>query len=168
MALKNVKNQVDTLFRKINASLAVAAKNPAQMTALAEFAIQLIVKRTRLGFGVTESLGTRSPLKRLSTRYVKQRKMFSALDTTTRPQKSNLTLTGQLLRSMQITARKSGAIYIGPSGQRDDGKSNRKIAEYQMAQGRTFNRLSLNEYNQIVRYYRKSFGDLLRKRSLLR
>ena len=159
--------QINNVFKKLGGVLA-QAKNRQQMKSIAEFSINLIVKRTRLGYGVRENLGQRSPLRRLSAPYIKARRGFGGLAESTTPGKSNLTRTGQLLSSMQIISTRPGLTVIGPRGLRRDGKRNEKIAEYQADQGRMFNKLSLNEYNQILRYYRKTFGDLLRKRRLLR
>jgi hypothetical protein len=145
--------------------------NKRQMTALGNFSIDLIVKRTRLGYGVNRDLGERSRLRGLKPSYIKYRQSQQRrgyLDSTTTANRSNLTLTGQMLRSMRVIRPEDGKISISPYGVRKDGKRNEKIAEYQAASGRVFNKLSLNEYNQLLRYYRKTFGDLLKKSSLLR
>lgn len=165
--MKKSDLQIDRVFKKLGGALALA-KTREQMKDLAEFSIGLIVKRTRLGYGVNKNLGQRSPLRRLSANYVLSRRRFSGLAESTTAGKSNLTRTGQLLSSMQIVSSRPGYVVIGPRGIRSDGKRNEKIAEYQKAQGRIFNNLSLNEYKQLIRHYRKTFGDLLRRRRLLR
>lgn len=166
MASKAV-NQLNKFFKKIDSVILDAKKKPL-MEALAKEAITLVVKRTRLGYGVSRNLGTRSSLKRLSETYVKYRRSFRDLSATTRAGKSNLTLTGDMLNSMKITRLKDGSVSIGPTGTNRRGELNSQIAVYNAQRGRTFNRLSLNEFNQLRRFYRKSFGDLLKKRKLLR
>lgn len=135
---------------------------------LADELIKIIVKRTRLGYGVDNTLGTRSKLKALSPRYIKARKDYLDIDSTTRPSKSNLTLTGQMLRSMAIIKQDSSSVTIGPTGKRTDGNTNQEIAEFNRKRGRIFNNISINEFNQIRRIYRKTFGDLLKKNKLIR
>lgn len=47
-----------------------------------------------------------------------------------KPSKSNLTLTGQLLNSIEYTVKASeNKIVIEPTGVRDDGKTNKEVAE---------------------------------------
>lgn len=56
-----------------------------------------------------------------------------------RPNKSNLTLTGQLLRSLVVTKNKKNLeISVKPSGVRADGISNEDVARDLERQGRTF------------------------------
>lgn len=56
-----------------------------------------------------------------------------------KPNRSNLTLTGQLLKSLEISVNQSsGEVSIRPSGQRDDGFMNEDVARDLKAQGRTF------------------------------
>lgn len=157
------KTSLDKIFKRIKSALSEAVKRP-EMEPTARFAIEVIVKRTRLGSGVRHQFGEKGPLKKLSLRYVKQRTMFSDLDALTTPKRSNLTLTGQMLKSMDIIRSENGKITIGPTGSRYDSKSsNAQIAAFQERQGRTFNRVSYLEYKQILRFYRRTFGDLLGK-----
>jgi hypothetical protein len=137
---------------------------------IAEEAIKIIVRRTRLGYGVSKHFGTKAKLKALSSKYVDIRSRFKNLDrSTTRPKKSNLTLTGQMLNSMAITKSKDGQIIIGPTGNRNDtDATNEDIARWNSERGRKFNRISQLEFNQLLRFYRKTFGDLLKKRDLIR
>lgn len=167
MAKNNPINDLKKFLKKIEKTLDEAKKKPV-MQSLAEEAVRLIVKRTRLGYGVTRNLGTRSNLKRLKASYIKQRKSFKSLSTSTRPGKSNLTLTGDMLSSVKVISIKDGKVSIGPTGNNRYGESNQNIAEWNADRGRTFNRLSLNEFNQLRRFYRKNFGDLLKKQKLLK
>jgi hypothetical protein len=143
-------------------------------------AVNLVRKRTRLGYGVPKNLGQRKKLEPLSPRYVERRSMFSNLAAYTTPKKSNLTLTGQMLESLEATVVGSTVI-IRPTGTRIDGKRNEDVARWNqegaIGQGkdgslwvrpeRIFMNISKNEYNQLLRFYRKTFGDLLRKRKVI-
>lgn len=160
---------IDKIFSRIAAALGEAVK-PRELDPVARFAIDVIVKRTRLGYGVPRQFAGKEKLKRLtSAAYKKYRSRYRGLDALTSPNMSNLTLTGQMLRSMDIITSKPGSVIIGPTGKRDTGKANNaQVAAYQEKQGRTFNRVSALEYRQILRFYRRTFGDLLGKKKLLR
>lgn len=139
-----------------------------EMQAVGGFALGLIIKRTRIGYGVSEFLADKERLKRLSPKYIKARQSFQGLDSTTTPAKSNLTRTGQMLRSTKVTRVTRSTATIEPTGTRDDGLTNKEVAAFQEEQGRTYLNVSRLEQAQILRFYRKSFRDLLRKRKLLR
>lgn len=166
----SVKLDLSKFTKKIEDTLKRAASKK-EMRSLANFSIELIQKRTRLGYGVSQDLGARTRLRGLKPSYIAQRRRLGRrgyLDNSTRPGLSNLTLTGQMIRSLKVISTKDGQTTISPYGVRRDGKRNEKIAAYQADAGRIFNKLSLNEYNQLLRFYRKTFGDLLKKSSLLR
>lgn len=163
MAKTGVK-QLQSIIKRLEASVKEAIRREA-LGPVGEFAKDILVKRTRLGYGVEQSLGQKKKLAPLSPRYVKSRKMFAGLSSLTTAKRSNLTRTGQMLNSIRSTV-KGKIIEIGPSGTRDDGKRNSDIARYNEQGGRNrpkrvFLNLSRLEFNQIVRFYRKTFGDLL-------
>ncbi|HXF29112.1 MAG TPA: hypothetical protein VN457_04620 [Chlamydiales bacterium] len=162
-AIKSLRNIFSRLEKSVNEALA-----RSQMEDLGHFAVDLVVKRTRLGYGVDKQFGTKSPLQGLTLNYIKRRKKIG-LDKTTSARKSNLTNTGQLLRSVDIIDAKKGSLRFGPTGRRaDSSATNLEIADFQERKGRIFNRISQLEFNQILREYRITFGDLLRKNRLLR
>jgi len=164
----NSRKSIKDVFKRLKDSIDDAVK-PASLKPIAEFTIKLIVKRTRLGYGVAKQFGSKARLKELSLSYKEFRKDFKDLSPYTSARKSNLTLTGQMLTSMRILFMKNKKITIGPDGQRNDSsKSNAEIADFQAKKGRVFNRVSALELNQIVREYRRSFGDLLKKKRLLK
>lgn len=146
------------------------AISPKEAKALGEQAIELVRVRTRLGYGVKSPNGNRSRLKALTPKYIKFRRRFKRLSEFTRPSRSNLTLTGQMLDSLKLKTRKQkdrNITIITPSGsRRGGGPSNLDVATYQAEQGRIFNNMSKNETNQLLRFYRKRFGDLLRNSRL--
>lgn len=165
--MSKVNQDLKKFFDKLTKQTKDAQSRPVYKQ-LAEELIKIIVKRTRLGYGVDRSLGERSKLKALSPRYIKARKDYLDIDSSTRPSKSNLTLTGQMLRSIDIIKQDARSVTIGPTGRRDDGYTNQEIAEFNRKTGRIFNNVSVNEFNQIRRIYRKTFGDLLKKNRLLK
>lgn len=136
------------------------------MQKVGDFTALLVVKRTRLGYGVNDNFGDKKKLAALSINYVKSRKK-NGVDSTTSPKKSNLTKTGQMLKSVQAKYKAKGVIVIAPTGTRSDGESNVDIAKYNAERkpSRVFNRVSRLEFQQILRFYRKTFGDLIKKSS---
>lgn len=157
--------QIKKVFQNIEKAINDAVK-AKELRPLAEYAIDLIVKRTRLGYGVNRQFGSKVKLKKLSERYIEQRER-SRLSGLTRPGTSNLTFTGQLLDSLRIISQSGSSIKIGPQGRRKDGLGNDEVAAYQEEQGRIFNRVSKLEYQQLLRFYRRTFGDLLKRKKLL-
>ena len=169
MANKLPVIQFKAIVAKLNKVLADSVK-PQAIKATAQFARDIVVKRTRLGYGVTTKGGSKELFKKLSPNYVKQRKMFAGLHALTRPNKSNLTRTGQMLDSITATTEK-GAIIIKPTGTRRDGQKNYDIAKYnedgdpkRNRPRRIFKNISQPEFNQVKRFYRKMFGDLVKSR----
>jgi hypothetical protein len=172
MAITNQqRTALNGVIKRINAALVESIK-PRELEPVGRFAIDIIVKRTRLGYGVSRNYGFKESLRKLSSKYIKRRQRISLGELTT-PKKSNLTLTGQMLRSMDIISAVPGKVVIGPTGNRQPiGNekripTNAEVASYQEQQGRVFNRVSTYEFQQIVRFYRRTFGDLLGKKKLL-
>lgn len=153
-------------FHKRMAGAISDAAQPAVLKALGEKAVELIVRRTRLGFGVERYGQSRFRLAPLSQGYIYQRERDSDLSSLTTAKRSNLTRTGQMLDSMAVIEVRQGSVVVGPTGGRDDGVTNMQVAQWVTAQGRPFNFLSRLEQEQIVRFYRNRFGDLLRNRRL--
>lgn len=167
MANKNPAIQFKAIVAKLNKVLVDSVK-ASSLKATATFARDIVVKRTRLGYGVPVAGGSKELFKKLSPNYVKQRKMFAGLNALTRPNKSNLTRTGQMLDSIAAHTEK-GAITIRPTGTRRDGQKNYDIAKYNEDGGkgrprRIFMNISQLEFNQVKRFYRKMFGDLVKSR----
>ena len=160
-------NDLKKFFGKLNKTLAQAV-TPKQMKYLGGEAAKLVVKRTRLGYGVKENKGERFKLSSIkwSPMYQAIRKAAGkkgTLDETTSPKKSNLTFTGQMLRSFGVVKANKSNVTLDVSGTRRDGQTNKEVAAANAKRGRVFNRLSVNEYNQLVRIYRRSFTDLLKR-----
>lgn len=119
-----------------------------------------IVKRTTLGIGVDPETGRGSRLKKLTPKYANRRKKLN-LAATTSPAKSNLTATGQLLRSLTVVKIKiKGTVQflftVGDRrGRNADGKTskigNKLLLQYVKAQGRDFLGFTKAQRNEITR-----------------
>jgi len=86
----------------------------------------------------------------------------------TTPNKSNLTFSGQMLESMKILKIKKNSVLISPKGRRRKSQlTNEEVAE-RVSGKRPFNNLSDLEIKKLIRFYRLNFGDLLKKKKLLK
>lgn len=120
--------------------------------------IEQIQRRTRLGKGVTEG-GALEKLSELSDSYKDKRKK-SKLDGTTKPNKSNLTFTGQLLKSLR-GKRQGVSFFFTLNNQRDDDVTNSEIANWQADKGRRFFDLSTSERKGLARKIAQVLKDLI-------
>jgi hypothetical protein len=159
---KDVELQIRQIFSRAQRAV-VDAVSAKATKAVGEKAVEIVRRRTRLGYGATENFGQRSRLKPLSSKYVAFRSTFSELYSQTTPKRSNLTLTGQMLDSLRVISSVRGAVVIGPKGARDDEKTNEEIAGYVSEQGRPFLFVTTLEFNQLFRFYRQTFTDLLKR-----
>lgn len=159
--------EVTTNFREVFRRLKDRVKSAAtteQMELLAEEAARMVRVRTRLGQGVNKS-GAKGKLKALSPKYVDFRERFSDLSEFTTPPRSNLTLTGQMLESIEILDVKKGKVEIGPNrNTRRDGKStNQKVAEG-VSKARPFMNFHKLEIKKLARFYEKNIlGKIFRR-----
>lgn len=167
--MSKATKQLDNIFKRLS-KITKESIASNQMRSIGEFIADIIRKRTRLGYGVDKDYGSKTKLKGFTQGYREFRQRAAErgmLSSATAPGKSNLTLTGQLLDNYGLIKISSGIVSIGPKGTRKDGLRNADLALYQEEQGRTFNRLSELEFRQVVRFYRRNFGDLLAKKGLI-
>lgn len=124
-----------------------------QMLSYGKFAIDLIVRRTRKGLGVRRTGDPERPLRGLSQSYVRFRRQNRfRLDATTNPRKSNLTFTGQMLRSMRVKNVSDRLVRWGPDRRaRRGGLTNEEVAE-RVSRLRPFNNLSAKEIDRLAKF----------------
>ena len=129
--------------------------SPTAMKKIGNEAVMMVRTRTRVGFGVSGS--RKQKLKKLSASYVKTRKKLKKagqLDSTTGVRKSNLTNTGQMLRSLKIKKANSKSVKIGASGRRQGSRlGNEKLSRFVTIQGRPFLDLTESEEKKLARFY---------------
>lgn len=143
--IKSVFNAIESIFKEAS---------EVKLQEIGEFARNRVVAETRKGKDLTKE----SDQPGLSPGYIEYRKglvkrwggKFKKGQRVTehtpipdptffRPAKSNVTLTGQLLESIQYKIRKSEkTVIIEPTGTRDDGLTNKEVAEDLAKRGRTF------------------------------
>jgi len=166
--MTNAQNDLKDFAGKIESVIRDAAAQNA-LRPVAEKAIDIIRKRTRLGYGVPNSVnGTadRFKLQALSPGYIKLRQK-SHLSDQTSAKRSNLTFTGQLLDSLAVIRIIAGSVIVGPTGTRKgESLTNAQLAGYLAEKGRPFLSLSKPEAEQLRRFYRNTFGDLLKNKRL--
>lgn len=139
---KQIKEIQDRLFQ-----------NPQVWEKVGQFTVDLIKKRTRLGYGVSAPGEVKQALKPLSPGYVKHRKKHPPKGPST-PSKSNLTYTGKMLEDIgyRILNNHDIEIYITTD------ESNQK-ALWNEENGRKFLNISNTEYEQIRNYIEKLLND---------
>lgn len=124
----NITKQDLILFTKIS---------PGALLQMRDFWVKRVQAFTRTGRSL---FNNGEKLKPLKASYVKFRERFQG---TTgeffKPKKSNLTFTGQLLKSLKGSANvQKQSVSVFPTGQRSDGKSNKEVAENVAENGRPF------------------------------
>lgn len=146
------------------------AITPQQSKVIGDDAAKQIRKRTRLGYGVDGS-GKQTRLAPLSEGYKEFRESNSDdLSQATRPARSNLTGTGQMLDAMQGVGKR-GKIEVEISGQRRGevgGRrsklSNATLARYVQENGRPFFGVTTAERTGIIRQVKQVLVRALRAR----
>lgn len=126
-------------------------KKPENMKKYGQMVADMIRLRTRLGDGVPKEMSDKEKLKPLAQSTKDERKRLQGkgkLSSLTAPNKSNLTRTGQLLDSEAVKSVGVGRVTVGPTGPRDDGKSNTDVAEY-VSKVRPYNHLSRIETKRV-------------------
>ena len=133
------------------------------MRILGREATRLIKKRTRLGYGVEKSGAAKKPLKALDVdgdpSYVEQRRrgLVPMNKKYTKHNKSNLTLTGDMLNSLREKVSKQ-KITITPRG-----KNNIDKTRWAEASGRKYLHLSKQEIRQLNQKLERMIDTLLKK-----
>ncbi len=165
--MSKATNDLTKILDKLSKRVGEAIEKTA-MIRVGDFAKDLIVKRTRLGYGVDSPLKDKSKLAKLKQSYILDRQKFSGLSSLTRPNRSNLTRTGSMLDSMRAKYVRKGTVLIQPTGTRNILIAGYHTEPHTFANGytrpaRIFNNVSRLEFEQVLRFYRKNFSDLVKK-----
>jgi len=139
MAKVNIKNLGETLDR---IRKAISEIDDETFKEIGKYAADRVVMKARTG--KTMITGQEEPLKPLSANYIKSRQALAknpkgkADPDFFSPRRSNLTLTGQYLKSIVVTKidKMKRLITIEPTGDRTDGPDNKTLAGYLAKQGR--------------------------------
>lgn len=184
--------QLDRFLKKVT-GVFTENTSPARAREVAVEAIRIIVRRARLGYGASGGQRVAFPERRPNYNIFRKINKTN-LDESTKPTKKNVTFSGQLLRSMSVLAiRAMGYSFtasIGPQGKRNpvlvnavrglkEGKPKAGAQFYQKTSlsndqvyGRLlkinpaykFNAMTEPEERQLLRFYRRTFADLIRVR----
>lgn len=180
--------------QKLFKSLGDIASDPYLKRDLAEFTKTMLYKRIKSGKGVTSdssrfantSARQLKPLSKTYKRYrrtgfvtFKAKKWYKsiyevvdvefyvgkpALGEFGRPDKSNLTMTGQLLQSMRFEVKKFGyMVYIPATSRRGSTLTNAKLAQYLSRGGRPFMNLTSGEYRIVQSRMKSQIQKRLKK-----
>ena len=168
------KSDLEKQLKAFNKKLQQVVKNStgtANINTYADSVLKQLQLRTRAGGGVyiTGQLGGRGArLKALSANYKEHRaKNRTSLGKGGKPNKSSLTFTGQLLQSLKVQDVKirngNVSFRIKPTGSRDDGLTNEKLAEYVAKNGRPFLGLTRLDLTKANRSFAQTFRKNARK-----
>lgn len=153
-AFANLEKAADTIAR------------PDNMRRYGKMAAEFMKLRTRLGYGVAETGARRERLKALKDTYIERRKRDKedgTLSERTTPSKSNLTRTGQMLDSIEVTDAKKARVVVGPTGDRSNSDlSNADVAGFVAKAGRAFLNLSDLELRKLKNQVRQDFKRFLK------
>lgn len=119
--------------------------------------------RAQLGGSVDKTGAKKKSFKKLSEKYIEQRKSDSNLSSLTSPGKSNITRTGQLIESLRGRGKKAG-FEITPDGSRNDGLTNEEVADFVEKGGRPFLNLSDIELKKLARLIEEQLSDEINKK----
>lgn len=153
-------------FKKLNISLKQLIPGlikESHMKEVGEFTKDMVVARTKKGFGVDKDGAPQKRLKGLSESYKKQRRRLRrqgklAGDTT--PTKSNLTKKGEMLSDLDSRASEAKAeVFIKTD-------KNRKKADLQAKSGREFMNLSKSELEKIKKKFEEKIKQDITKKGL--
>lgn len=169
--LAKARNRAKMLAMK---SAAEEVRSPENMKKYGEMVAAMIKLRTRLGDSVKAEGADKVPLKALSTKrpksggpsYVEVRERderMGRLSDQTSPRKSNLTRTGQLLDSEAVKSVSTGKVTVGPTGDRDDGKTNAEISGY-VSKTRPYNHLSRTETKRVNDQVKRDIRALIKNK----
>lgn len=126
--------------------------------------IRIIRGRVGSGYGVvddTKEPATKMPLKSLSPKYVQFRQKSANLSSLARPGKSNLTFTGQMLKSMTYDVAKGIRVYIPETTRKDGDLTNAEVAFF-ASLDRPFLALTDSELKNIIKLYERRIRQLIR------
>lgn len=125
---------------------------------------EMVLERTRKGYGIPKNGQRISKLKKLERSYVDFRKKYKHLSSETTPAKSNLTLTGSMLDNLNVrTNYQKWTATLKPAGRDRYGISNKKKAGYAHDSGRPFLYLSPKEEKELVKIYEKDLNKIIKK-----
>jgi len=145
-----------------------------RLEVLGDKASEIIRERTRKGLGVRPTTKRRFKLPALSKSYKDFRQRYRALlHPETDVNKSNLTLSGQMLDSIGIKIRANDTVIIGPKGPRlpflpgqKRPPSNEVVAGFAEFGERPFITMSQKDQRILVDFYEKVFDSLLKRKKL--
>jgi len=166
MALKlDMKTQMLRFTKRLQ-GIVENASSKEVMKEVGEQAVRLIGQQAKLG----NDYLTGGKFKPLSGSYVEKRQRNSSdLHARTRPRKSNVTATGQMIDSVKVSKIMERSVEVECSGSRspsafDSGKlTNAEVAYYVEKAGRHFLGLSDKSIEKIRKFYDRIVKTILRR-----
>lgn len=132
--------------------------SPDNTQPIADELAEQIRLRTRLGKSLDGDGGEPTPLKPLSEKYKKKRATYKGLSSSTTPNKSNLTLTGEMLDDVTGFAKPDGKISIYVKDE-----FSKKKAGWNAEKGRPFLFLSRVQIERLRNKLQAQITQLIKK-----
>lgn len=155
--IKKIENNIGLIKARLTSS--------ENMEAIGKMTAEGIYKRTKAGSGVSAWGGEKEPLAPLQPSYVSQRrrgKISAYLDSTTRPAKSNLTLTGAMLSDLAYKILKNKiTIYFMSDFSAQKAEWARKGDASRNREPRPFMLLSYTEIKRVKDFARKKVLEII-------
>jgi hypothetical protein len=169
--MSKVSISVNRVRASVEKDLKESLNNKRTME-IGEFIIEKVRVRTRLGYGVSGNLQPReklAPLAESTKRIRKGLKKAGELSELTTPNRSNLTMTGQMLDSLVVKVISAGKFVIDVTGirkklKKDDLPTNKAVAVKVTEEGRPFMFLTDKDYKALINFVRDGFKSVLKKR----
>lgn len=133
---------------------------------LGEYGADQIRKRTQSGFGARGEGQAKSRLMPLTPEYVRRRRSFPNLSGLTTPNKSNLTLTGEMFERLGYKIKGGGVgakVIIGFHGSHYSGLTAQQLANIHHSGKRPFMYFTDKELVRLTQFYRRAFRRALRQ-----
>jgi len=163
MAIKGgVKGQM-LRFTKLLRKLVDDGSNDRIMKAVGEEAVRLVQQQAKLG---NDYKGGK--FKKLSPEYVEKRRRYSNdLHQRTRPRRSNVTATGQMLDSLKVSSIRARSVELECSGSRrkspfGGARTNAEVGYWVEKNGRHWLGMDEKTRKKLVRFYDRLVRALVR------
>lgn len=155
--MSNNTKKIDDLKKRLEGSLDKIITDSVSKS-LGDKVVDIIKRRSRRGYGITDNEGS-AAFEKLADSTVEQRKRYKRnLSSETRPSKSNITGTGQMLDSMRSNPQRGKIQVEIPKSKRRKELSgaqstltNAEVAGYVQQNGRKFFGLTKRERSDLVR-----------------
>lgn len=162
---KSFKKQNDQVIKFLNDGIKLDVR---ELGGLADQSVDIIYKRVKSGLGVNNDearFPSKKSLKDLAPSTIKARRRKGVKGKFGRPDKSNLTDTGQLLDAIKsmVLNDENYKVFIKNNPRRGSALTNKTVAEFVSKNGRPFFALTKDEQQILLKEIETVIRDKIRK-----